>query len=157
MAEYCLEHNSNFIFVCLPTSHPTLYESPSFLDANGEVKTTSQWLKNPSGRFVVEYTENISKYFYIQANLKSLLIKGINTLMLIKKYLKILIIVLMTNLFILVLNYPVSSQTPNSICSNPDRCVLLDEQELFEIKVEAGGYTPEERADIISENLRIKS
>ncbi|WP_170915339.1 hypothetical protein RVR34_25705 [Microcystis aeruginosa FBCC-A68] len=31
MAEYCLEHNFNFIFVCLPTSHPALYEWLSFL------------------------------------------------------------------------------------------------------------------------------
>lgn len=42
MAEYCLEHNFNFIFVCLPTSHPALYEWLSFLEANGEVKTTQQ-------------------------------------------------------------------------------------------------------------------
>lgn len=42
MAEYCLEHHFNFIFVCLPSSHPTLYEWLSFLDANGEVKTTQQ-------------------------------------------------------------------------------------------------------------------
>ena len=42
MAEYCLEHHFNFIFVCLPSSHPTLCEWLSFLDANGEVKTTHQ-------------------------------------------------------------------------------------------------------------------
>jgi len=42
MAEYCLEHHFNFIFVCLPSSHPTLYEWVSFLEANQEVKTTQQ-------------------------------------------------------------------------------------------------------------------
>jgi hypothetical protein len=42
MAEYSLEHNFNFIFVCLPTSHTALYDWLSFLEANGEVKTTQQ-------------------------------------------------------------------------------------------------------------------
>jgi hypothetical protein len=42
MAEYCLEHNFNFIFVCLPTSHPTLDDWLAFLEAYGEVKTTQQ-------------------------------------------------------------------------------------------------------------------
>jgi hypothetical protein len=40
--EVQLEHNFNFIFVCLPTSHPALYEWLPFLEANGEVKTTQQ-------------------------------------------------------------------------------------------------------------------
>ena len=49
MAEYSLEHNFNFIFVCLPTSHPALYDWLSFLEANGEVKTTQQ--RRGNGRY----------------------------------------------------------------------------------------------------------
>lgn len=37
--QHSLDHEFNFIFVCLPTSHPTLYEWVDYLDANGEVKT----------------------------------------------------------------------------------------------------------------------
>ncbi|NET40274.1 MAG: ISNCY family transposase, partial [Cyanothece sp. SIO1E1] len=42
LCEDCLEHNFNFIFVCLPESHPTLYEWLAFLEANGELKTAQQ-------------------------------------------------------------------------------------------------------------------
>ena len=42
MCEHCLEHEFNFMFVCLPQSHATLYEWLAFGEANGEVKTTSQ-------------------------------------------------------------------------------------------------------------------
>jgi hypothetical protein len=38
--QYCLDHNFNFIFVCLPSSHPILYEWLAYLEANEEVKTT---------------------------------------------------------------------------------------------------------------------
>jgi hypothetical protein len=44
--QHCLDHNLNFIFVCLPTSHQTLYEWLGYLEANGEVKTTQQRLWN---------------------------------------------------------------------------------------------------------------
>ncbi|MEA5621174.1 hypothetical protein VB711_25555 [Cronbergia sp. UHCC 0137] len=37
-----IESKFNFIFVCLPTSHPTLYEWLAFLEANEEVKTYQQ-------------------------------------------------------------------------------------------------------------------
>ena len=49
MCEHCLEHDFNFMFVCLPQSHPTLYEWLAFLEANDEVKTTSQ--RRWNGRF----------------------------------------------------------------------------------------------------------
>ena len=42
MCQHCLEHDFNFMFVCLPQSHPTLYKWLAFLEANGELKTTSQ-------------------------------------------------------------------------------------------------------------------
>jgi hypothetical protein len=42
MAESVRKHNFNLIWVCLPTSHPALYEWLSFLETNGEVKTTQQ-------------------------------------------------------------------------------------------------------------------
>ncbi|NEP53638.1 MAG: ISNCY family transposase [Moorea sp. SIO3C2] len=37
---HALEHYFNFIFVCLPSSHTTLYEWLDFLEANGELYTT---------------------------------------------------------------------------------------------------------------------
>ena len=37
MCQTCLDHHCNFIFVCLPTSHPALYEWLEFLEANDEV------------------------------------------------------------------------------------------------------------------------
>jgi hypothetical protein len=49
MVEHSLEHNCNFIFVCLPTSHTALYEWLAFLEANGEVKTTQQ--RHWNGRY----------------------------------------------------------------------------------------------------------
>ena len=42
LCEHCLENGFNFIFVCLPQSHTSLYEWLSFLEANGELKTTQQ-------------------------------------------------------------------------------------------------------------------
>jgi len=38
--QHSLDNDFNFIFVCLPTSHPTLYEWLAYLETNGEVKTT---------------------------------------------------------------------------------------------------------------------
>ena len=40
--QQCLDYKLNFVFVCLPTSHPALYEWLEFLEANGEMKTTQQ-------------------------------------------------------------------------------------------------------------------
>ena len=42
LCEHCLENGFNFIFVCLPQSHTSLYEWLSFLEANRELKTTQQ-------------------------------------------------------------------------------------------------------------------
>ncbi|MEM9276831.1 MAG: ISNCY family transposase [Cyanobacteria bacterium P01_F01_bin.143] len=42
LCEHCLEHGFNFIFVCLPQSHTSLYEWLSFLESNGELKTIRQ-------------------------------------------------------------------------------------------------------------------
>lgn len=39
MCQICIEHQVNFIFVCLPTSHPALYEWLSYLEANDSVHT----------------------------------------------------------------------------------------------------------------------
>lgn len=49
MVESALESKFNFIFVCLPTSHPTLYEWLAFLEANQEVKTYQQ--RHWNGRY----------------------------------------------------------------------------------------------------------
>ncbi len=38
--QHSLDNDFNFIFVCLPTSHPTLYEWLAYLETNGKVKTT---------------------------------------------------------------------------------------------------------------------
>ena len=37
MCQTCIDHDCNFIFVCLPTSHPALYEWLAYLEANDEV------------------------------------------------------------------------------------------------------------------------
>lgn len=42
LCQTCLEHNVNFIFVCLPSSHLALYEWLEYLEANGEVHTFQQ-------------------------------------------------------------------------------------------------------------------
>jgi hypothetical protein len=45
LCELCLEKTFNFLFVCLPESHPSLYEWLDFLAANGEValRLQRQW------------------------------------------------------------------------------------------------------------------
>jgi hypothetical protein len=42
MCQDCVDHYFNFIFVCLPTSHPALYEWLAYLDANGEVNSRQE-------------------------------------------------------------------------------------------------------------------
>ena len=42
MCQLCIEHQLNFIFVCLPTSHLALYEWLSYLEANDSVQTYQQ-------------------------------------------------------------------------------------------------------------------
>lgn len=42
LCELCLEKKFNFLFVCLPESHPSLYEWLDYLDANGEVHHLQQ-------------------------------------------------------------------------------------------------------------------
>jgi len=42
MCQHSLDHNFNFLFVCLPLSHPTLYEWVDFLSASGDMKTSQQ-------------------------------------------------------------------------------------------------------------------
>ncbi len=42
MYQHCLDYDFNFLFVCLPPSHSSLYEGLDFLAANGEMKTTQQ-------------------------------------------------------------------------------------------------------------------
>ena len=37
MCQTCIDHQINFIFGCLPTSHPALYEWLAYLEANDEV------------------------------------------------------------------------------------------------------------------------
>jgi hypothetical protein len=44
-----LDYNLNFLFVCLPQSHPALYEWLDFLAANGEMNTTQQ--RHWNGRY----------------------------------------------------------------------------------------------------------
>ena len=58
LCQLCLEKQWNFIFVCLPESHPALYEWLEYLQANGEVQTfqSSHW----NGR----YQEN-HRYRYV--------------------------------------------------------------------------------------------
>lgn len=60
MAEHCLGTGMNFIFTCLPDSHPTLYDWLSYLDGIGEVRTleTRQWNKR---------SKEIYQYRYVNA------------------------------------------------------------------------------------------
>jgi len=39
MCQHCLDVDMNFIFTCLPSSHPSLYEWLEYLEKNGEVQT----------------------------------------------------------------------------------------------------------------------
>ena len=39
MCQHCLDAGMNFIFTCLPSSHPSLYEWLEYLEKNGEVQT----------------------------------------------------------------------------------------------------------------------
>ena len=61
MAEHCLEFGMNFIFTCLPESHPALYDWLDYLDGIGEVKTleTSQWNKRSKEIYRYRYVNQI--------------------------------------------------------------------------------------------------
>ena len=58
MCEKCLDHDLNFIFVCLPSSHPTLYEWLEYLEANDEVSALQERFWN--GRYY-----EIRQYRYV--------------------------------------------------------------------------------------------
>jgi hypothetical protein len=58
LCELCLKMDMNLIFVCLPTSHPALYDWLNYLEANGEVQSlqSTSW----NGRY-----QEIHHYRYI--------------------------------------------------------------------------------------------
>ena len=58
MCQLCLENQWNFIFVCLPTSHPALYEWLEYLEAHDEVHTHQERIWN--GRY-----HEIRQYRYV--------------------------------------------------------------------------------------------
>ena len=49
MCQECLDHELNFIFVCLPSAQPTLYEWLEYLESNGKVYTRQERFWN--GRY----------------------------------------------------------------------------------------------------------
>lgn len=49
MCETCLDNHCNFIFVCLPSSHPALYDWLAYLETNGEVSCYQE--RDWNGRF----------------------------------------------------------------------------------------------------------
>ncbi len=67
----------------------------------------------------------------------------------------------MTNLLIFALNFPVYSEISNSIpssaCPIPNRCVSLNDQQLFQINKKAEDKEPKKRAEEISEKLVSKA
>lgn len=46
MCEDAISNGFNYIFVCLPESHPTLYDWIAFNDANGKLKTVERTVSN---------------------------------------------------------------------------------------------------------------
>ena len=46
MCEDAIDNGFNYIFVCLPESHPTLYDWIAFNDANGKLKTVKRTVSN---------------------------------------------------------------------------------------------------------------
>lgn len=61
MCESCLEAQINFIFTCLPQSHPALYDWLDYLQKTGDVKTfeTSQWHKRSEEIYHYRYVNQI--------------------------------------------------------------------------------------------------
>ena len=61
MVEHCLAAQMNFIFTCLPESHCALYDSVSYLDRVGELKTleTTQWNKRSKETYRYRYVNQI--------------------------------------------------------------------------------------------------
>lgn len=55
LCELCLQQGFNFIFVCLPESHPALYEWLEYLDASGAVQTIHQTQGQGRNRSVYTY------------------------------------------------------------------------------------------------------
>jgi hypothetical protein len=61
MCQSCKEAGMNFIFTCLPESHPALYDWLSYLDRTGDVKTleTSQWHQRSQEIYRYRYVNQI--------------------------------------------------------------------------------------------------
>jgi len=61
MVEHCLESRMNFIFTCLPESHPALYDWLEYLERVGEVKTLvcSQWHKRSKEIYRYRYVNDL--------------------------------------------------------------------------------------------------
>lgn len=55
MCELAMEAGFNFIFTCLPESHPTLYDWLGYLEANGEVQTLEQQRWNGGYQEIYRY------------------------------------------------------------------------------------------------------
>jgi hypothetical protein len=55
LCEACIEAHFNFIFVCLPDSHSSLYEWLEYLEANAEVKTLNQRQWNGQEWLIYDY------------------------------------------------------------------------------------------------------
>jgi hypothetical protein len=61
MCESCKEAGMNFIFTCLPESHPAIYDWLSYLEQTADVKTleTSQWHKRSKEIYSYRYINQI--------------------------------------------------------------------------------------------------
>ena len=61
MAEHCQANRMNFIFTCLPESHPALYEWLDYLDGLGDVQelAVEKWNKNTKELYHYRYINQI--------------------------------------------------------------------------------------------------
>ena len=55
MSQHCLDESMNFIFTCLPSSHPSLYEWLEYLDKNGGVQSLSTKSKQGKSEQIYNY------------------------------------------------------------------------------------------------------
>lgn len=61
MCQECLDHGINFVFTCLPESHPALYDWLDYLEKSGDVKTLEirQWHKRSQEIYSFRYVNQI--------------------------------------------------------------------------------------------------
>ncbi len=72
MCQHCLDAGMNFIFTCLPSSHPSLYEWLDYLEKNGEVQELT--IKKRQGKTIEIYTYRFVNQIPLREQEPSLLV-----------------------------------------------------------------------------------